>query len=133
MKFSMWLLLLAVAAVPLCAKPKVAVKVTVTQGRGRDATKDALSKNGISNSPADMIVGTVWFFNVTLTSDDGEAVAQNGGHWCITGDAALDIYGEYPGTLSGNSLDVEVPAKKGKTKTLHFEILDHKWRALSNL
>jgi len=133
MKSPLCLLLVLLAAAPLLAKPKVAVHVTVNQGKGRDEVQDTLSKNGVSNSAADTVFATVYFLNVTVTSDKAEALAGNDGHWCIKGASPLDVNGEYPALLNGNGLDVQVPAKNGKTKTLHFEVLDHKWRTLADL
>jgi hypothetical protein len=132
MKSAIWLLLLLTAA-PLWAKPKVDVRVKVNEGIGRDSVRGALSKNGSSNSPADVIFATVYYLNVTVSSDNAEAVAKNDGQWCIRGDDALDVNGEYRGTLDGNNLEIQFPIKNGKTKKLHFDILDHKWRTLSEL
>lgn len=119
------------AATPLFAKPKVEVKVMVNEGVGRDRVRDAISKGAGTTSNA--LVATVWFLNVTVTSDNAEAVAKGNGQWCITGDDALDVNGEYQGTLDGSSVEIQVPGKNGKIKKLHFDIFDHKWRKLSDL
>ena len=131
------------AAMPLFAKPKVNVRVEVNEGVGRDRVQDSISKGQVTTSNA--LVATVWFLNVTVTKDDilyrggggpsdkAEAVAKGNGQWCITGDAPLDVNGEYEGTLDGTSLEVQVPGKNGKIKKLHFEVFDHKWRKLADL
>jgi hypothetical protein len=119
------------AATPLFAKPKVNVQVKVNEGAGRDRVQDSISKGQGTTSNA--LVATVWFLNVTVTSDNAEAVAKGNGQWCITGDAPLDVNGEYEGMLDGTSLDVQVPGKNGKIKKLHFDVFDHKWRKLADL
>lgn len=131
MKYLTWLFLVLLTAAPVCAKPKVDVRVKVNEGMRKDRAGDSLSKSGAT--PNNTFLATVWFMNVSVTSDHAEAVAKNNGQWCITGDAALDVNGEYQGTLDGNSLDIQVAAKDGKTKKLHFEVFDHKWRQLSDL
>jgi hypothetical protein len=131
MRYPTWFLLVFLTAVPLCAKPKVDVRVKVNEGIRKDRAGDSLAKSGAS--PYNTFLAEVWFLNVTVTADNSEAVAKGNGQWCITGDAALDVNGEYPGTLDGNSLDIQIPAKNGKTKKVHFEVLDHKWRKLSDL
>jgi hypothetical protein len=127
-----WLLLALLTAAPIYAKPKVDVRVKVNDGIGRDHATDSLSKNGAA-STLNTTFNTIWFLNVTVLSENSEAVAKNNGQWCISGDAALDVNGEYPGTLDGNSLEIQMPLKNGKTKKLHFEIFDHKWRKLADL
>jgi hypothetical protein len=114
------------------AKPKIAVKIKVHEGMGRDRAQDSLSKSG-SSSGENTAFATVFFMNVTATSDNAEAVAKNNGEWCISGNNELDINGEYAGTLDGNNLDVDFPLKNGKTKKYHYEIFDHKWRKLADL
>ena len=133
MRPSTWLLLLLLAASPLWAKPKVDVRVKVNEGIGTDRPQDSLSKSGSSASAGGMLFGTVYFLNVTVFSDNAQAVAKNNGQWCIKGDTALDKAAEYHGTLDGNNLELEVPQKNGKTKKKNFEIFDHKWRKLSDL
>jgi hypothetical protein len=127
--------LVLLTAAPLCAKPKVDVRVKVNEGIIKNRAGDSLSKGG--STPTNTFTVTVWFLNVTVMADDSEAVAKNNGQWCIRGDAtfdvALEFKGEYPGTLDGNSLDIQIPAKNGKTKKVHFEVIDHKWRKLSDL
>jgi hypothetical protein len=127
-----WFLLVLFTAAPLCAKPKIDVRVKVNEGLRKDRAGDSLSKGG-GVTPGNTFTAGVWFMNVTVTADNSEAVAKNNGQWCITGDTALDVNGEYQGTLDGNSLDIQVPGKNGKNKKLHFEVLDHKWRKLSDL
>ena len=79
------------------------------------------------------LYGIVFFANVTLRSDNAEAVAKNNGQWCITGDIELDRATEYHGTLNGENLEIEFPQKNGKIKKEHYEIFDHKWRKLIEL
>ena len=131
MKCLTWSLLVLLTAAPLCAKPKVDVRVKVNEGLRKDRAGDSLSKNGAS--PNNTFTVGVWFMNVTVTADNSEAVAKNNGQSCITGDTALNVNGEYQGTLDGNNLEIQIPDKNGKTKKLHFEVLDHKWRKLSDL
>ncbi len=131
MKNMAWFLLVLLTAAPLCAKPKVDLRVKVNEGLRKDRAGDSLSKSGAT--PSNTFTVGVWFMNVTVTSDSSEAVAKNNGQWCITGDTALNVNGEYQGTLDGTSLDIQIPDKNGKTKKLHFEVFDHKWRKLSDL
>ncbi len=131
MKWLTWSLLVLLTAAPLCAKPKVDVHIKVNEGIGKDRAGDSLTKTGAT--PGNTFLVTLWFVNVTVTADNSEAVAKNNGQWCITGDTALDVNGDYQGILDGTSLDIQIPAKNGKTKKLHFEVFDHKWRKLSDL
>jgi hypothetical protein len=133
MRWLTWFLLALLTAAPICAKPKVDVRVKVNEGIGRDRATDSISKNNHPTTDNTMIKETVWFLNVTVVSDNAEAVAKGNGQWCITGIDALDVNGEYNGTLDGNSLEIQMPLKNGKTKKEHFEIFDHKWRKLSGL
>ena len=133
MRSPTWLLLLLLAASPLWAKPKVDVRVRVDDGVGKDRPQDSLSKGGGVGSGGGLIYGTVYFLNVTVLSDNAEAVAKSNGQWCITGDTNLDKNTEYHGTLNGHDLVLEVPQKNGKIKKKNFEILDHKWRKLADL
>jgi hypothetical protein len=132
------MLLLLLAASPLCAKPKVSVVVTVKEGMGKDYVQDSLAKNGnpigidtMGAQGAGIIYGRVFYINVTLLSNDAAAVAKNDGKWCIKGDTELDLF-TYNGTLDGNQLEVEIPQKNGKIKKAKFDIVDHKWRDLSD-
>ena len=131
MKFLTWFLLALLPVAPLCAKPKVDVRVKVNEGLRKDRAGDSLSKGGATI--ANTFTTGVWFLNVTVMADNSEAVAKNNGQWCITGEETLDVNGEYPGTLDGNSLDIQITGKNGKTKKAHFEVLDHKWRKLADL
>ena len=125
------LLLLLLAASPLWAKPKVDVRVKVNDGIGRNRPQDSLAPiGGVFAGPVDY--RTIFFLNVTVLSDNAEAVAKNSGQWCISGNTELDVATEYHGTLNGNNLELEIPQKNGKTKKKNFEILDHKWRKLSD-
>jgi hypothetical protein len=133
MRSPTWLLLLLLAASPIWAKPKVDVRVRVNEGIARQRPQDSLSKGGGVGSGGGLIYGTVYFLNVTVLSDNAEAVARNNGQWCITGDTGLAKNAEYQGTLKGNDLVLEVPQKNGKIKKKNFEILDHKWRKLADL
>ena len=124
------LLLLLLAATSLWAKPKVAVRVRVNEGIGKNLPQDSLSRSGSPlNGP--LAGKQVFYMNVTLLSDNAEAVAKNNGQWCIQGDELLSSI-EYQGALSGNDLEVAVPQTNGKIKNKSFVIYDHKWRKLSD-
>jgi len=126
------LFLLLLVASPLWAKPKVDVRVKVDDGIGVDRAKDSISRAGGASS-ATTIYTTVFFLNVTVLSDNVDAVAKNNGQWCISGDTGLDKGAEYYGTLDGNNLELEVPQKNGKTKKKSFDVIEHKWKNLSDL
>jgi hypothetical protein len=74
----------------------------------------------------------VFYLNVTVRSDNAEAVATSNGQWCIKGDALLGSL-TYHGTLSGNDVELEVPQPNGKIKKMSFVVYDRKWRKLSDL
>ena len=114
-------------------KPKVEVRVKVDEAIGKNQPDDALSRTGRSYD-APLAQPTLWFMNVTVLSDNAEAVAQNKGQWCLKGegDSMLSSL-TYKGTLSGNDLDLEVPRPNGKIKKVHLVVYDHKWRKLSDL
>ena len=40
---------------------------------------------------------------------------------------------EYHGTLDGNTLEIEIPQKNGKTKKKSYVVFDHKWRKLADI
>ncbi len=128
-----WLFVLMLAASPLWAKPKVEVRVQVNEGILKDEPQQNLSKSGGVGSGGGLLYGTVYYMNVTVASNDAEAVAKNNGQWCIKGDTNLDKAINYHGMLNGNELQLEIPQKDGKTKKKSFEIFDHKWRKLSDL
>jgi hypothetical protein len=117
---------------PAGAKPKVDVHIRVHEGLGRDHATDSLTKSGATNS-ANVTNQSIFFLNVTVTSGDAGAVAKNHGEWCISGDNALDINGDYDGTLDGNNLEIHITGNNGKAKKYHYEIYDHKWRKLADL
>lgn len=119
-----WLFLLLLAASPLCAKPKVDVRVKVDDGIGVDRAKDSISRSG-SSSATTTIYTTTFFVNVTVLSDNADAVAKNNGQWCISGDTGLDKSTEYHGTLDGNNLEIEIPQKNGKIKKKSFDVIAH--------
>jgi hypothetical protein len=132
------MLLLLLAASPLCAKPKISVVVTVKEEMGKDYVQDSLSKSGnaigtdnLGGVGTGVIYGRVFYINVTLLSNDAAAVAKNNGKLCIKGDTELDLF-TYNGTLDGGRLEVEIPQKNGKIKKAKFDIVDHKWRNLSD-
>jgi hypothetical protein len=125
------LLLLLLAASPLWAKPKVAVRVRVNEGIGKNLPQDSLSRTGSSMDGA-INAGQVFFLNVTVLSDNADAVAKNNGQWCIKGDDLLSSL-EYLATLDGNNLEIEIPQQGGKTKKKSYVVYDHKWRKLSDL
>jgi hypothetical protein len=122
-------LLVLLTVAPLCAKPKVEVRVKVNDTAIAQHAERAIL-NGEGREPDPRFFVTYWLLNVTLMSDNSKAVAKNNGQWCITGSTGLDWTVEYQGTLNGNWLDIQIPDKDGKTKTLHFEVVDHKWRKL---
>jgi hypothetical protein len=126
------LLLLLLAASPLWAKPKVEVRIKINDEIVKDRPQDSLSK-GASASMSATLYGQIYFLNVTVLSANAEAVAKNNGQWCISGDIELDKATEYHGTLNGNTLELEIPQKNGKTKQQTFEVFDHKWRKLIEL
>ena len=133
--FLMQLMALAFLLGPpsLSAKPKVEVRVKVNEAVGKNQPADSLSRSGRSYD-APLQQPTIWFMNVTVLSDNAEAVAQNNGQWCLKGegDSMLSSM-TYQGTLSGNDLELEVPQPNGKVKKLHLVVYDHKWRKLSDL
>ena len=137
MKSRLWLLL-PLLALPLLlfpaslpAKPKVEVRVRVSEGLGKYPPQDSLNKHN-SAVAGPLISGEIFYFNVTVLSDNAEAVAKNNGQWCIKGDIYLSSI-NYHGTLDGNTLEIEIPQKDGKTKKQTFGIYDRKWRKLSDL
>jgi hypothetical protein len=136
MKWLPTLLVALLTAVPISAKPKVDVRVKVNEGVGRDGVTDQLSKNNTTTTDdGTAFKQTVWFLNVTVTAEDPKVVANGNGQWCVkndNGDDGLFVSGEYAATLDGNSLDILVPLKSGKTEKEHFTIIDHKWRKLSD-
>ena len=121
-------LLLACSA--LQAKPKVMVRVRAHEGTATNPAPDSLSKY---NSPVagSLPANEVFYYNVTVFSDNPEAVAKNNGQWCIKGDAQLSSF-DYQGTLDGNDLEVEIPQKGGKMKKMTFKIIDRKWHKMSD-
>lgn len=124
--------LLLLAASPLLAKPKVEVRIKIDDEIVKDRPQDSLSKGGGPSIPT-TLYGSIYFLNVTMLSDNAEAVAKNKGQSYISGDIELDKATEYHGTLDGNKLELEIPQKNGKTKKKNFEIFDHKWRKLIDL
>jgi hypothetical protein len=124
MKPLIGLLLLLLTASPILAKSKVEVQVRVNEGIGKYPSQDTLNKY---NSPVagPLMSSEVFYFNVTVLSDNAEAVAKNNGQWCIKGDALLSSL-TYRGTLSGNDLELEVPQPTGKIKKMTFVVYDRK-------
>jgi hypothetical protein len=125
------LLLLVASPTALWAKPKVEVRVTVNEGLGKNLPQDSLSRNG-STMDAPLNSSQVFYLNVTVSSDNAEAVAKNNGQWCIKGDELLNSF-EYKGMLEGNTLELEIPQKKGAPKKRSYAIFDHKWRKLKDI
>jgi hypothetical protein len=121
---------LLIGASALLAKPKVEVRIRAHEGTATNPAPDSLSKY---NSPVagSLPANEVFYFNVTVFSDNAEAVAKNNGQWCIKGYAQLSSF-DYQGTLDGNDLEVEIPQKDGKKKKMTFKIIDRKWRNLSD-
>src|SRR5580704_10171632 len=95
------LLLLLLAALPLWAKPKVDVRSKANEGDGKNLPQDSLSRT-VSSMDAPLKPGQVFYVDVTVLSDNADAVAKNSGEWCMKGD---DLLGgiEYQGTLDGNN------------------------------
>jgi hypothetical protein len=131
MKVFAWFLLALMAALPVCAKPRISVHVKVREGMGRDQVTDALTKSG-APSATNVTYNTIFYLNVSVTSANPEIAARNNGQLCISGGSALDVNGEYDGTLEGNNLEVGVAGKNGKVKKQQFQVIDHKWRKLSD-
>jgi hypothetical protein len=115
----------------VAGKPKVDVTITVNDGIGKNLPQDSVSRNGSSMGGA-LVGAQVFYLNVTVHSDNADAVAKNSGQWCIKGDELLGSL-TYHGTLSGNDLELEVPQPNGKTKKMTFVVYDHKWRKLSDM
>jgi hypothetical protein len=129
--FALWGLSLMLPASAVLAKPKVDITITVNDGIGKNVPQDSLSRTGSSMDGA--LGGVqVFYLNVTVHSDNAEAVAKNNGQWCIKGDALLGSL-TYHGTLSGNDLELEVPQPNGKIKKMTFVVYDRKWRKLSDI
>jgi hypothetical protein len=127
-----WLPLLLIAASPLLAKPKVDVRVRINDRFTREKVQDVLPNEGSSiGNPDSISTAVVYYMNITVISDNAEAVAKNNGQWCVTGDMGLNLGAEYHGTLDGNNLEIEIPQKNGKNNRKIFEIIDHKWRTPS--
>jgi hypothetical protein len=124
-------LLVILATSPVLAKPKVEVRIKVNEGIGKNLPQDSLSRTG-SSMDAPLNSGQVFYLNVTVLSDNADAVAKNNGQWCIKGDTLLGSI-EYRGILDGNSIEIEIPQPNGKTKKQTFGIFDHKWRKLADI
>lgn len=131
MKLVTFFVLPLLAASSLWAKPKVEVRVRVNEGIGKNLPQDSLSRTGSSMDGA-LGGAQVFYLNVTVLSDNADAVAKNNGQWCIKGDELLGSL-EYHGTLDGNTLEIEVPQPNGKIKKRSYGIFDHKWRKLSDI
>jgi hypothetical protein len=132
------ILLLPLVALPLlfaeralAGKPKVDVQVKVNEGVGKNPPADSLSRTG-SSYDGSLQSATIFYLNVTVTSDNADAVAKSNGQWCIKGDALLSSL-TYHGTLSGNDLELEVPQPNGKIKKMSFVVYDRKWRKLADI
>ncbi len=127
MKMSLWCcaLFVALTVSSLWAKPKVEVRIRIHDQWTRYKIDDSMPNLG--NSVSNVTTTTIAYLNVTFLSDDAEAVAQNKGQWCISGDSLLNTDGEYPGTLDGNNLVIQIPQKNGKPKSFNYKIFDHKW------
>jgi hypothetical protein len=129
--FALLSLSFLLSASMVSAKPKINITITVNDGIGKNVPQDSLSRTGSSMDGA--LGGTqVFYLNVTVHSDNAEAVAKNNGQWCIKGDTLLGSL-TYHGTLSGNDMELEVPQPNGKNKKLTFGVYDHKWRKLSDM
>lgn len=130
-------LLLALLALQLSvstavsAKPKVDVRVKMNEGIAKTPPQDSLSRTGSAMDGA-LGSGSVYYMNITVLSDNADAVARNNGQWCIKGDILLESF-EYHGTLDGNTIELEIPQKNGKVKKVSFGIYDRKWRKLADI
>ncbi len=84
MKSLPWFLLaLLISVAPLYAKPKVDVRVTVTEEAAKQHVSDKL---GLGNASAtNTLYSTVFYMNVTVLSDNAAAVAKSNGQWCLSG------------------------------------------------
>jgi len=125
------LLLLMLISSPLKAKPKVDVKVRMNEGIGKNMPFEQISRSGMAGDGT-LVRQQVYYLNVTVLSNNADAVAKNNGQWCLKGDTFLESF-DYQATLSGNTVEVQVPQKNGKTKKVSFVIYDYKWRKLSDL
>src|ERR1700733_3706675 len=97
MKGFAWLLMALTTVAPLEAKPKVDVRVSVTEEVAKQHASDKL---GMGNASAtNLLYSTVFYMNVTVLSDNAAAVAQSNGQWCLYGDETLRLNQEYHGTL----------------------------------
>ena len=101
----------ALSAAPLGAKPKLNVRVKVNDYFGKQRPTGNLGMT-LGN---DSTFATIYYLNVTVLSDDANAVAKNNGQWCITGSMSLVVGGEYQGTLDGGAIHVDIPQKDGKS------------------
>jgi hypothetical protein len=129
--FALLALSCLVLAATVPAKPKVDLTLTVNDGIGKIPPTDSLSKSNLAIQ-GPLPSAEMFYFNVTVRSENAEAVAQSDGKWCIKGDSLLGN-SEYHATLSGNDLQVEVPQKNGKLKKFNFVVYDHKWRKLADI
>ncbi len=121
--------LLVLATAPLGAKPKANIRVKISTFYGKRRPSGDLG----STLGNDSTFGVIYYLNVTVLSDDAQAVAKNGGDWCIKGDLPLNPGAEYHGILDGNILSLEIPEKNGKSIKRSFLVFDYKWRTLSEL
>ncbi len=122
---------LLLAGRAFAGKPKVDVQVRVNEGIGKNPPVDSLSRTGSSYDGA-LQSATIFYLNVSVTSDNADAVSKNNGQWCIKGDALLGSL-TYHGRLSGNDLELEVPQPNGKIKKMSFVVYDRKWRKLADI
>jgi hypothetical protein len=127
-----WLALPSLVAAPAFGgKQKMDVQIKVNEGIGKTPPADSLSRNGSSYGAA-LQSATIYYLNVTVTSENADAVSKNNGQWCLKGDALLGSL-TYHGTLSGNDLELEIPQPNGKIKKMTFVVYDHKWRKLADI
>jgi hypothetical protein len=128
-----WLLAfeLLLCSASFSGKPKVDVRIAVNDGIGKYPPEGSLSKSNLTIQ-GPLPSAEIFYFNVTVRSDNAEAVAQSDGKWCIKGDSLLGN-SEYHATLTGNDLQIEVPQKNGKLKKFNFVVYDHKWRKLADI
>jgi len=123
MKYRVYLTCLFLLASALSAKTtKVNVRAKVDSSTTREKAQGSLSIAVASP--------LITYVNVTLSSEDASAVANNNGQWCIQSqDEAVNLQkgGEYQGVLDGDFVELVIPLKNGKMRKISFKIFDHKW------
>ncbi|HEY2647429.1 MAG TPA: hypothetical protein VGI34_10670, partial [Candidatus Acidoferrales bacterium] len=128
--------LLCISSAIAKPKPVALVHVKLIQGTGSSviATSDSKS-SGIGMGSSEKV-----YLNVIVSASTPEfapAVAKNDGKWCLTGNTEIRSDFIYEGLLQGDGIDILIPQVDSKTsqvigtKKVHFSILAHDWRNLS--